>query len=143
MPCSEGETSIIFGKQGTKLDTINSHFQSLKDNLSRYTIIKNLICFPASTLGGSKSYVYWGGKYQQKVLYSSWHMYWCFSVPAHPGYLVIVVSPPWNRPIWCDDMYLSGSDMWLPTKGILFCLSNTYFKITHANQMCRIFNQNI
>ena len=35
------------------------------------------------------------------------------SIPYKPGYLVIVVDPPWNHPFWCYDMHLSGAGMLL------------------------------
>ena len=50
-----------------------------------------------------------------------------FSVPEHPGYLVIMATPPWDHPFWCDDMHLSGSYVCFTTQGRLFCFPKPYF----------------
>ena len=50
-----------------------------------------------------------------------------FSVPYHPGYLVRCTTPPWNHPLWCDDLRLSGAYMCFPTQRILFCFPEPYF----------------
>ena len=67
-----------------------------------------------------------------------------FSVPAHPGYIVILVAPHWNHPNWCDDLNLSGTYMCFTTLGRIFFLINNYFTeqehITFAGLFIKICN---
>ena len=50
-----------------------------------------------------------------------------FSVPDHTGYLVRSITPPWENPLCCDDLHLSGAYMFFPTQGRLFYFTKYYF----------------
>ena len=50
-----------------------------------------------------------------------------FSVPDHTGYLVILVTPPWAHPLWCDDLHFSGAYVCFTTQLRLFFFPKHYF----------------
>ena len=66
-----------------------------------------------------------------------------FSLPDHPGYLVIWATLPWDHPLWCDDLHLSGAYVCFHTQGRLFYLPKTYFKRTIAHNLCMLIYQNL
>ena len=49
-----------------------------------------------------------------------------FSVPDHPGYLVRCKTPPWDHPLWCDDLHLYGAYVCFTTQVRLCCLPKPY-----------------
>ena len=67
-----------------------------------------------------------------------------FSVPDHPGYLLIWVTPPWNYPIWYDVIHLSGVYMCFSTQGRFLCLPKPYFSwqdnIVFVDFFIKIYN---
>ena len=66
-----------------------------------------------------------------------------FSVPYHPGYLVIWTTPPRYHPLWSDDLYLSGTNVCFTTQGRIFCFTNPYFLRIRTDHLRRIIYQNL
>ena len=61
-----------------------------------------------------------------------------FSVPDHPGNLVIQVTTPCTHPLWCDDIHLYDTFVCFNTQGRLLCLPKPYFFIPIEHHIFRL-----
>ena len=66
-----------------------------------------------------------------------------FSVPDHPGYIIIWKITPWAHPLWCDDLHLYGANVRFTTEGRLFCLPKPYVLGKISHHLRRLIHQNL
>ena len=144
MPLLEGNWSIfVNGNQWILPNTIDLHYDSLKATHQGKLQTKTWSDFLHLSQEDPIHMCTQDGNTNKGCCIPPYTYLGIVSVPDHPGYLVICKNNPWDHPLWCDDLHLSGAYVWFYTQVKLFCLPKPYFLRTIAHHLCRLIYQDL